>query len=312
MRLRRQLLLVSLFILGLPWAGCQHIRQMEAAMRDGQARALTATARAVAARLESEAPHIDPPEHPAIYSAEQQIYLHPLRSHATVDGYDAEWQALDVQPRIFDEAQFSQARAVTPEEPGEPTRVESVAGWFDESIYLFFSIHDSSHEPHHPQQGGIANGDHLVLRALEDRFNLREYVFRAGGNGAVVARYLNAAGAIRQEHRIRGEWREVADGYQVELRLPMSLAPLGLDFYYVNASKVGDIKGGTGNYNPADYPAPWTRPSEALAQVLETYTEDALRISVLDARQWLLARAGSLSDETRPDNGASPFLAWLY
>src|SRR5690606_9580097 len=51
---------------------------------------------------------------------------------------------------------------------------------------------------------------------------------------------------------------------------------------------------------------------EALAQVLETYTEDALRISVLDARQWLLARAGSLSDETRPDNGASPFLAWLY
>ena len=49
MSLRRQLLLVSLLLLSLPWAGCQFIREMEGALRQGQAQALQATAGAVAA-----------------------------------------------------------------------------------------------------------------------------------------------------------------------------------------------------------------------------------------------------------------------
>ena len=36
MSLRRQLLLVSLLLLSLPWAGCQFVREMEAAMQYGQ------------------------------------------------------------------------------------------------------------------------------------------------------------------------------------------------------------------------------------------------------------------------------------
>src|SRR5210317_1491717 len=51
MRLRRQLLLVSLLLLSLPWAGCQFIREMEGALRHGQAQSLQATARAIAAVL---------------------------------------------------------------------------------------------------------------------------------------------------------------------------------------------------------------------------------------------------------------------
>ena len=49
MSLRRQLLLVSLLLLSLPWAGCQFIREMEGALRQGQEQALLATATAVGA-----------------------------------------------------------------------------------------------------------------------------------------------------------------------------------------------------------------------------------------------------------------------
>jgi two-component system sensor histidine kinase ChvG len=58
--LRRQLLLVSLLLLSLPWAGCQFIREMEGALRQGQMQSLQATAQAVAAVLEQQVELIYP------------------------------------------------------------------------------------------------------------------------------------------------------------------------------------------------------------------------------------------------------------
>ena len=51
MTLRRKLLLVALCTLALPVAGWLYVRQMENLLRDGQAQALTASARAVARSL---------------------------------------------------------------------------------------------------------------------------------------------------------------------------------------------------------------------------------------------------------------------
>ena len=43
MNLRRQLLLVSLLTLILPWAGCQFVRETESALREGQQQMLGGT-----------------------------------------------------------------------------------------------------------------------------------------------------------------------------------------------------------------------------------------------------------------------------
>jgi len=51
MNLRRQLLLVSILTLILPWAGCQFIRETESALREGQQQMLAGTARAIADSL---------------------------------------------------------------------------------------------------------------------------------------------------------------------------------------------------------------------------------------------------------------------
>ena len=53
MNLRRQLLLVSLLTLMLPWAGCEFIRETESALRQSQQTMLGGLARAVADSLES-------------------------------------------------------------------------------------------------------------------------------------------------------------------------------------------------------------------------------------------------------------------
>ena len=51
MNLRRQILLVSLLTLILPWAGCQFIRETESALREGQQQMLGGTAKAIADSL---------------------------------------------------------------------------------------------------------------------------------------------------------------------------------------------------------------------------------------------------------------------
>ena len=68
MNLKRQLLLVSLLTLVLPWAGCQFIRETESALRVGQQEMLAGTARAIAesmAQYDDEFPL--PDEARAIY-----------------------------------------------------------------------------------------------------------------------------------------------------------------------------------------------------------------------------------------------------
>ena len=55
MSLRRQLLLVSLLLLALPWGGCQFVREIESGLRASQARALMATAEAMATALRDRA-----------------------------------------------------------------------------------------------------------------------------------------------------------------------------------------------------------------------------------------------------------------
>ena len=47
MNLRRQLLLVSLLTLILPWAGCQFVSETESALREGQQQMLGGTAQAM-------------------------------------------------------------------------------------------------------------------------------------------------------------------------------------------------------------------------------------------------------------------------
>ncbi|MFC6980907.1 hypothetical protein [Microbulbifer taiwanensis] len=77
MKLRRQLLIVSLVALALPWAGCQYLRQVDNALAQGQMQALEATASAVAARLASAPQLIAPDSERLGRPTGAQLYLNP-------------------------------------------------------------------------------------------------------------------------------------------------------------------------------------------------------------------------------------------
>ena len=85
MNLRRQLLLVSLLTLVLPWAGCQFVRETESALREGHQQMLSGTALAIADSL-SQFP--DDLRHGGDGDfSEDQIYAHLLTNAPLIDGY---------------------------------------------------------------------------------------------------------------------------------------------------------------------------------------------------------------------------------
>ena len=90
MNLRRQLLLVSLLTLVLPWAGCEFIRETESALRQSQQQMLSGTAKAVAESLERYPEEFPaPPDQGG--SAGDQLYGHHLDAEPVIDGYFNDW-----------------------------------------------------------------------------------------------------------------------------------------------------------------------------------------------------------------------------
>ena len=90
MNLKRQLLLVSLLTLVLPWAGYQFIHETESALRVGQQQMLAGTARAIADSL-AQYPEEFPRGPRGDETVADQVYGHPLGSPPEVDGYFHDW-----------------------------------------------------------------------------------------------------------------------------------------------------------------------------------------------------------------------------
>ena len=96
MTLKRQLLLVSLLALMLPWAGCEFIRQTESALRSSQQQILASTARAIAdsmAQYAEEFPLAGDDDH----LIGSQLYGHALDNAPRIDGYVDDWAMDDVE-----------------------------------------------------------------------------------------------------------------------------------------------------------------------------------------------------------------------
>ena len=86
MNLRRKLLLVALCTLALPVAGWLYVRQMETLLREGQAQALVASARAVARSLVATGAALPQDAH--------GWYVEQAATPITIDGYGDDWAPL--------------------------------------------------------------------------------------------------------------------------------------------------------------------------------------------------------------------------
>jgi dedicated sortase system histidine kinase len=289
MNLRRQLLLVSLLLLSLPWAGCQFIREMEGALRHGQEQSLQATAQAVAAVLRDQEELIYPNEQRSSAAPDERLSLYagPSKQPIIVDGYADGWE--DIESVRLDSDSSETPLAVT-------IRAVTRKG----NLYLLLQVEDPEVISHNPGLSPEPNGDRLVLRTWQDN-RRQDYVIATVAPGSVRAR---PAG------RIRGYWQDAVGGYTLELEIPLAYTGARLGFFLVDASSRAGGKTQTlGNIAPLETAAPpWLIYSpDTLRETLSPFSHQGRRIQVVDRLDWLIADI--TATETRRRD--SPETFWL-
>ncbi|MCX7512813.1 ATP-binding protein [Frateuria hangzhouensis] len=258
MNLRRKLVLVALCTLALPVAGWLYVRQMETLLREGQAQALVASARAVARSLVAIGT--------ALPRDGSGWYVERTATPITVDGYGDDWAPL------------------TPWSQPLGPRGSVLLAEDGDGLYLYVQQRGITRKRSDADDRGALHADHMVLELERGGTRLR-FLLASAAPGTFTARLLDPPVA-RWPDRLVGQWQEDGGGWRVELRLPRDLAldRLGLGLY--DAAAGGDPLA-------VDVRPLWHY-SPALAGELARIAPENVRARVLAPTGWLLAQSGRL------------------
>lgn len=317
MKLRRQLALVSLIALVLPWALGQYLQVFDRLLREGQVRAFYATAEAVAARLGADTPLLNQARlsNRASLEAKHEIYAHPLPTAPRLDGYADDWQRYKLTPRQLVGHSLRQHH----DQP-HALQLDLSAGIHQQSLFLLAQVNSHKVHYHRPGSDHLALGDHLIFANQEAGMGSRYYVIRTAAAGQIHALYRDAHGDVRPEYRIRGVWRERNNGYQVELQIPLSMAEphFAVSAVAKNTTQPSASAGTVGQWaelagGPDTGVLPGTEgrliyPSSALSEALKIFSRPGMRLQVTDRQGWQMAQAGQLTPLTQQRHWA---LQWL-
>ncbi|MDE2308038.1 MAG: histidine kinase [Xanthomonadaceae bacterium] len=262
MSLRQKLLLVALCTLALPVAGWLYVRQMETLLREGQAQALLASARAVARSLVVTGA-VRPDD-------ADGWYVQQAVSPITVDGYGDDWAPL---------TPWSQSLATPAQQHGRLLLAQDSSG-----LYLYATVPDTRRTRADAGDANALAADHLML-ALGNADGQRRYLLASAAPGLSIARPLDPP-VTGLPDQLTAQWQEDGSGYQVELRLPHNPPPRTLG--------VGAYVAAAGGDPLAVDVRPLLSYSDTLSAELASLVPDRVQARVLSPQGWLLARSGQL------------------
>lgn len=263
MRLRKQLLLLSLITLILPWAGCQYLSEFQHAIEQGQAQALSATAKAVAARIQSDPVTLHEIQKSHTNSKIESLFSYRFKTAPIIDGYDEEWLAESLKPLTLKTLKKTSSQEEV--NSASAFAAQAIAGLFNGKLNIFMYIQDdeihyfnptsqrkgnrntpflSSTKPPRIEQSGLkpsklepSKYDNTKLYIKNNSTNeIQIYEVAAAGPGNVIVQTYNK-GIRRIEHQIKGKWLENSSGYQLELEMPEAWGKNGLLIEVNNAEK---------------------------------------------------------------------------
>ena len=197
MRLRNQLLALSLLTLLLPWSGWKLVQELENFLRQAEENSLIESAHTIARVLPEE------------FQAElklargQALPLRQLPMEPITDGYITDWPEAD-QHLSF-------------EAPGGLLTMDLLAGRYGSHFYLAVKVTDPGNISATTFNTGNSDPDQragLVLFVQSKRGQF-SYLVSSEAPGPLVVNSQAGSGT-----RLNAAWMDDADGYSVELSLP--------------------------------------------------------------------------------------------
>ncbi len=293
MTLRSQLFLVSLLMLALPWAGCQYIREMESALRQGHEDALLSTASAVAVMFErrSDLMTLSPGDLPAKAAGAFDIYAQTITSELTLDGYAGDWgtgtdELVDLSNGDWDsrpEARYA-------------------AGVRNGYYYLFIAVSDDFIKYSEPGSVSPATSDGIYLVCIAAGGERHDLWFSPEAPGPVspirVAPGVPPGRSHERELRVQGIWQETGSGYNLEVRIPAGFVGERCGFNVLSSGRGDNIDDlrvvGTLGGRERTEPGFLRHRLEPVQKALEDFYRPDNRIRVTDRGGWLIGEIGKL------------------
>lgn len=212
--IRAKLLLASLSLLIIPWLGYQYVQALEAYLRAEQEQRLLDRVAVIASVMDGQKTLFTP-----LSSVSQSpisaahIYVRPLNSPIQLDGYNDDWLIYNERKRALGAAK------------GDDLQVEYQMGRWQDYLYIFFHIKDDNVVYRQPNSLDPGKSDHLRIGFIDRQGVFKRYRLTTISPGWVNA-YLMPNNPrqrlpLRSEFRIKGEWQEVAGGYNLEIRIPI-------------------------------------------------------------------------------------------
>ena len=266
MNLRRQLLLVSLLTLMLPWAGCEFIRETEIALRDGQQEILAGMARAVASSLRQHRAEF--PTRDSAFPVDGQLYIHTLTSRPAIDGYLDDWPLGPDSLRSM---------------RGADGPVVFAVGSDAQAVYLYIDVRD---------RNVIYGKDQVVLISSSPPDLQETITFKAEAPGRILSTKQNQYG-FAPEPTISAWWQDVPGGYRVEARIPSSMLGTHLGLSVINTDDP-ESAGTRSNSYFGRFPGPARKEVEALMRAAANHVQADMRLLITDADGWRIGQSGEL------------------
>jgi dedicated sortase system histidine kinase len=295
--IRFKLLLVALTLLAIPWAGYRYIQETEAFLRQGQEQILLGTAQAIATVLHNQdelSQALGEASEP--YNREHALYVLPLHSHIQLDGYTEDWAPYLRNIRHYGSEHLLSFNG----EDNKPSlSFDLLLGQRGQHLYALLQVKDDRIIYRPPGSNRLDQNDHLSVLIQQPDGSLARYQLATSApgwiNGYLMPEQSDSPYPERAESRIKGEWQETAEGYNIEMRIPHSLVGERMAFAIADVDDAGtrQIQGIISTAGIAQ-PGMLITPSPAIARILDGIEHENARIWVLDRHQRVLAQKGSL------------------
>lgn len=307
--IRLKLLLSSLALLVVPWLGYTYVNEMERFLRAGQEQGIIATAQAVATALHNRAKLFDVQTGAAAsWREESDLYLHVLGVPMEIDGTPDHWPA-DVAVRAYQ---------APPADDGSPrgSYFKLRIGQQGAYLYALVEVADAQLVYRAPDSQLLESADHVQFALQTPDGGFKRYAIsavRPGAGTAYELQYRDGAPTLfRQDPRIKAVWRETPMGYNVELRVPMSLVGERLAFAVGDVSEPGAsaLVYGTSGVQSRDQLGRLIIPSPEIQAVVQGLSRSTSRIRIVDRSHRVLAQVGDLRQAQQNLQVAEDNSAW--
>jgi dedicated sortase system histidine kinase len=284
-------MLVSLTLLGIPWAGYRFIQETEQFLRDAQEQALRTTAGSVANIMHGLEGVFHGVARPGSVLTFRNLFLHQLDKQPQLDGYRDDW--------VHFEHNFTYLQSVD-----DALQAKVFLGQHDRYVYLLIGVVD-------PDVVLGPQGDAVEIAMTDNEGQLLRLLIQPRTPGWVVAQQLGSGDdAAPSQYRtaFRGEWQNTADGYTLELRVPREKLQDRLSLRFFDSTS--DQVLASGHMYPAAALGRIVSRQAFLVPLLDSVSPTATRVWVTDHQGLVIAQAGHL-DRDAPLSADRSRIPWF-